>query len=78
MHNTIGDGALTTNISRETNYFLDFVPGFCTVAKVNVLRMFLNIGHFSASCYHKMVLIRSVLQVYILAHSYKAFSLTLL
>ena len=65
MHNTKGDVALMNNGRKKPNYFHNIVGA---VSKIKVLRafpqlryvltMFLNFGHFSASCSYKKVLIR--------------------
>ena len=66
MHNTKGDVALMNN-SRETNYFHDLVQHpkwkfFVFPQPEYVLSMYLNFGHFSASCsYRKALIKKSVL-----------------
>ena len=63
MYNTKDDVALT-NISRETSYIHDFVKypkkKFLALSQPQyVIRMFLNFGNFSASCFcTKKVLVR--------------------
>ena len=61
IHSTIGDVSLM-NIWRKTKCFHDFVQ--CPQQKFfsfpqprHVLGMFLNFGHFSASCSYKKILL---------------------
>ena len=65
IYNTIGDVAMTPNISQETNYFHNFLVGSIQNKSSSpflcfgcVLSMFLNFVYFSAPRSYKWILIK--------------------